>query len=179
MRCFIAIPLDHKIRSVLESAQTPFRLNRQRGNFTAYDNFHLTLVFNGELDQQEIDQISQILEDLDTLPFELTLGDLGCFNRRDGEIWWVGVKATSALLKLQAQLVSALREAQIPFEDQRYVPHLTLVRNYKARQENKTITLPKIDPLSMSVTRVSLMKSERIHDELRYTEIDWKDLVES
>jgi len=179
MRCFIAIPLDHKIRSVLESAQTPFRLNRQRGNFTAYDNFHLTLVFNGELDQQEINQISQILEDLEIEPFELTISDLGCFNRRDGEIWWVKVKATSALLKLQSQLVTALRDLEIPFEDQRYVPHLTLVRNYKSRQEGKTIILPKIDPVSMTVTRISLMKSERIHDELRYTEIDWKDLVES
>ncbi len=179
MRCFIAIPLDTTIKSVLEHAQTPFRLNRQRGNFTAYDNFHLTLVFNGELDQQEIDQISRILDDLDIQPFELSLTELGCFNRKDGEIWWVGIKATSPLLKLQAHLVSELKESGIPFEDQRYVPHLTLVRNYRPKTVNQTIVLPKIEAVSMMVNRISLMKSERIHDELRYTEIDWKDLVNS
>ena len=179
MRCFIAIPLDHQLKSVLEQAQIPFRLHRHRGNFTSLDNFHLTLAFNGELDQQQIAQIGLILEDLDFQPFELTLHELGCFNRKDGEIWWVGVKPTSHLLQLQSHLVSALRNAEIPFEDQRFVPHLTLVRNYKPRQDTASIILPQIQPVSMIVRRISLMKSERIQGELRYTEIDWKDLNDS
>lgn len=179
MRCFIAIPLDQSIKSVLQQAQAPFLLNRQRGNFTTVDNFHLTLVFNGELNQQELAQIKGILDELELQPFELTLSELGCFNRRDGEIWWVGVKATPPLMKLQAQLVSALRELELPFEDQRYVPHLTLVRNYKPRQDGTPIVLSRSEPISMIVKRVSLMKSQRIQDKLRYTEIDWKELVAS
>jgi len=170
MRLFIAITLSDPIKQALQDLQTPFRLRRQRGNFTSFNNLHLTLVFIGECSIQETEVIESILEEVKGLPFELTLGELGNFIKRDGEIWWVGVKPNPHLNKLQANITKVLRENDISFEDKKYVPHLTLVRNYKASTQ-ETLLLSQSKPLSFKVNSFSLMKSERFHDELQYTEI--------
>jgi 2'-5' RNA ligase len=170
MRLFIAITLSETIKLALQDLQTPFRLRRQRGNFTTFNNLHLTLVFIGECSIQETEVIESILEEVKGLPFELTLGELGNFIKRDGEIWWVGIKPNPYLNKLQANITKVLRENDISFEDKKYVPHLTLVRNYKASTQ-ETLLLSQSKPLSFKVNSFSLMKSERFHDELQYTEI--------
>jgi 2'-5' RNA ligase len=170
MRLFIAITLSETIKQALQDLQTPFRLRRQRGNFTTFNNLHLTLVFIGECSIQETEFIESILEEVKGHPFELTLGELGLFIKKDGEIRWVGIRHNPLLTKLQASITQALRENEISFEDRKYVPHLTLVRNYRASTQ-ESFLLSQSKPLSFKVNSFSLMKSERNHDELQYTEI--------
>jgi RNA 2',3'-cyclic 3'-phosphodiesterase len=171
MRLFIAITLSESIKTELQKAQHSFRLNKQRGNFTSFNNLHLTLVFIGESSLKECEAIEATLEEITSEPFELTLGELGCFNRKDGEIWWVGIKPNESLMKLQKQIRSQFRKNNIPFEDIKYVPHITLVRNYRAIHQDEPLRLSLIEAHHFKVTSFSLMKSERIHEELQYTEV--------
>lgn len=170
MRVFIAIPLDESVKNVLESLQKPFRAQAQRGNFTAKINFHLTLAFLGEVSEAENSKLMDLIDGLDFEPFELSLSELGSFNRKDGIIWWIGVHKHHSLQAIHDQIVSGLRERQLPFDESPYVPHLTLVRNYRAKS-NQPIVLPKFDPCLIRVNRIALMSSARLHGELRYTEI--------
>ncbi|KAF0223558.1 MAG: 2'-5' RNA ligase [Erysipelotrichaceae bacterium] len=171
MRLFIAITLNDSCKTLLQNAQTPFRLNRYRGSFTSYDNFHLTLVFIGECDVKTTQIIENVLTEITAQPFELTLGELGCFTRKSEEVWWVGLKSNSRLLALHKEISQRLKNDNIEFEDHKYIPHLTLVRNYRPAHSDQAIILPRIEPLTIEVNSVSLMKSERLHDELKYTEI--------
>ena len=171
MRLFIAITLNESCKTLLQNAQTPFRLNRLRGSFTSYENFHLTLVFIGECDVKTTQCIENALYEISSQPFELTLGELGCFTRKSEEIWWVGLKSNSRLMTLHKEICQRLKNYDIEFEDQKYIPHLTLVRNYRPVHTDQPIILPSLEPITIEVNSVSLMKSERLHDELKYTEI--------
>lgn len=177
MRVFIAITFDETIKAELQNAQVPFRLNRQRGNFTSYDNFHLTLVFIGEATRQDLEVLEDVIESIEFDSFELKLGSLGSFPSKDGAVWWVGCQKEPKLFDLQSQIVAALRKTDLNFEDKRYKPHVTLVRSFKPARPDQTLVLPSVKPLTIPVKAISLMKSERIHDVLTYTEIYRKDLT--
>lgn len=170
MRVFIAVTLNDSLKTLLESLQAPFKAKCQRGSFTHKVNFHLTLAFIGLVSDEEINELKLLIDELKFEPFDLTLGDLGCFRRKDGEIWWIGIQKSPALSVLRDQLISGLKERDIPFDQSNYVPHVTLVRNYRAKTD-EPISDPDFDPAIIRVKRVSLMKSERVQGELRYTEI--------
>lgn len=176
MRVFIAVTLNDQVKSQLESAQQLFLLKRQRGNFTAYENFHLTLVFIGEVRSEEIIDLGELLDRIDERPFEVHLGEPGCFASRDGAVWFIGIAPEPRLAALQAKIARALREAGFAFDDKRYVPHLTLVRNYRPKPTEEPLILPPVPPLTIPVRRLSLMESARINSQLIYTEIYGKDL---
>ena len=53
MRLFIAINFSDKTRSRLLALRDELRLHSERGNFTAPENLHLTLVFLGECDDRQ------------------------------------------------------------------------------------------------------------------------------
>ncbi len=170
MRVFIAVTLDDSLKHLLESLQAPFKAIGLRGNYTHKVNFHLTLAFIGVVSEEEIDELEKLIDELEFEPFDLTLGELGCFKRKEGEIWWIGVRKSPALIALREQIVLGLKAKALPYDPSPFVPHLTLVRNYKSKT-GEPIVLPDYEPSTINVKRVSLMKSERVQGELRYTEI--------
>jgi RNA 2',3'-cyclic 3'-phosphodiesterase len=177
MRLFIAITLNDSCKTLLQNAQTPFRLNRRRGTFISYENFHLTLVFIGECDTKTTQTIETAIYEITAQPFEVSLGELGCFTRKSEEIWWVGLKSSSHLMALYKEICQILKENEIEFEEHKYIPHLTLVRNYLPADNHQPIILPRLEPITILVNAISLMKSERLHGELKYTEIMHVELV--
>ncbi len=48
MRLFYAITFEETVRRRLSDIQNALRTQTMRGNFTLFDNLHLTLVFIGE-----------------------------------------------------------------------------------------------------------------------------------
>lgn len=176
MRVFFAIPCPQPVKTILETAQLPLRWARQRGNFTSRANFHLTLVFIGEVREDQLPVLEDILDELELDPFELQLADLGSFSSKGGAIWWVGLRQNPVLFDLQKRLTKALKAEGFSFEEKPYKPHLTLVRSFRPKAEFDSIPLPKIEPVSFEANHVSLMRSHRINDELTYTELFGKDL---
>lgn len=64
-------------------------------------------------------------------------------------------------------LRSALDAEKIPYDRDRFVPHITLIRKYTAKRPFK-INVPKSE---MTVKKVSLMKSEQKNGKVLYKEI--------
>jgi len=108
MRVFIGLTLDESFTGLLESLQTPFRVHAQRGNFTDKMNFHLTLAFIGDVSDETITDLKVFMDELDFDPFELQMGQLGSFKRKDGLIWWIGLQQSQALVALRHQIVLGL-----------------------------------------------------------------------
>lgn len=143
-------------------------LRRQAdGNFTRPENLHLTLAFIGETN--DLLKATAALEQVKGVPFKMRLRGAGHF----GDLWWAGLEKCPPLEKLAADAQRALRKAGFPIEERPFRAHVTLAR--QVRPLGGSIFL-RVKPAETRVTRLSLMKSERVNGQLTYTEVWSKEL---
>ena len=161
MRLFIAIQLSEEMRKALVDCLHDLKKQGVEGNYVPAQNLHLTLAFIGEYRDPE--QVKRILASVPLPAFRLALSEKGNF----GNILWAGVKGNQKLKTYVRDLRAALKNAGIPFEDDRFTPHITLIRKVSARSPYQ-VHLPKAE---MEVKRVSLMKSETKNGKVTYREI--------
>jgi 2'-5' RNA ligase len=108
-----------------------------------------------------------VLENLQIPELTLTLDQVGSFNRKDGVVWWVGLKPNAQLMAFQRELSERLSEANVPYDAKPFRPHMTLVRNYAPASE--PVVLPAVQPLTFTVRALTLMRSHRVNEQLVYT----------
>lgn len=176
LRLFIAINFSEELKTKIETIIQGLKSHAQKGNFTKRENIHLTLVFIGET--TKADDVKVCIEGLKVSPFTMTLGGLGYFPRDNGSIYWLGVEKNETLTSVHQQLTEALIKMGLDMERRPYKPHLTLGREVIINKSLKYRDFEKkIEPMSMEITSVSLMKSERINGKLIYTEIFHKEFI--
>ena len=172
MRLFFAIPLPDPVKDTLCVAIARLREASLKGHFTRRDNLHLTLVFLGETSSERLGELSQVMNSVTVPPFSLAFSHLERFQKKERDIWWVGVGPSAALRKVHRDLSNSLVRFGFKPEDRPYVPHLTLGR--------EIITVPGFDseavsrtipPLAMQADRILLMQSGQVNGNLTYTEI--------
>lgn len=179
MRLFIAINFDEDVKEKISEVREELRNSSSAGNFTREENFHLTLVFLGEVPGSRVREIEKIMEEIDEEPFELEFGKLGCFKRdRGGDIWWLGCSRNRSLMNVQRQLSESLRAEGFKIEKKQYKPHLTLGREVVIEGSGKIFGSKSLEqnPVSVPVGQISLMLSERINGRLTYTSLYEKPL---
>lgn len=160
MRLFIAIQLNDEMKDALIATQNAMYDSGVRGNYTPEENMHLTLAFIGDFPEAE--PVLDALADVDFTPFEIAPESVGCF----GDLWWAGIEESAPLHAVVRRVRRALAEHEIPFDRKRFSPHITLLR--KARGQMPELTL---EPISMTVTAISLMRSDRGRNGMIYTEL--------
>jgi 2'-5' RNA ligase len=141
MRCFIAIDIDEEIRGALGGLQQKLResIDVKKGdiNWVNPDNMHLTLKFLGEIKDEKVAGICNIVKAVAGRhkSFELDIESVGHFGGRSPKVLWVGTgKGGENLLELQADIEKSLALAGWPEETREFSGHLTLcrIRNPKA-----------------------------------------------
>lgn len=150
MRLFIAIPLAEEMKKELVACMHDLKKQGVEGSYVPAQNLHLTLAFIGEYDNPA--QVKKVLESVPLQPFRLSLSEKGNF----GDILWAGVKGNQKLKTYVKDLRGALKAAGIPFADDKFIPHITLIRKASARKSYE-VRLPKAE---MMVKKASLLKSE-------------------
>lgn len=167
MRLFAAIQLNHDINNALTATQNTLRENHVRGHYTDCQNLHLTLAFIGEFGNPDL--VLDAMEQIEFEPFPLTLsGYIGNF----GDLLWASVEKNNSLEKVARHLRHVLADGNIPFDKKRFNPHITLLR--KAVFSNDaafSISDVSIDKASMTVSSISLMRSDRGKHGMIYTEV--------
>jgi 2'-5' RNA ligase len=161
MRLFIAIPLSEEMKKALVGCMHDLKKQGVEGNYVSAGNLHLTLAFIGEY--KDPAQVKKVMESVPLPPFRLSLSEKGNF----GNLLWAGVKGNQKLKTYVKDLRAALKAAAIPFDEDRFVPHITLVRKLSAKKPYQ-VNLPRAE---MTVKRAALMKSETRDGKVRYTEI--------
>ena len=139
------------------------------GNFTRFENFHLTLNFIGETNR-----VSDIKGVMDTLVFDsfsLRINKFGCFKRDSGDIYWLGAQDNKTLNSLYQQLNEGLSKKGFKTENRAFKPHLTLGREVNLKESFDRKIFSEIDFTSSVIKSVFLMKSERVNGKLVYTPI--------
>lgn len=124
MRLFYALWPDDDTRAALMGLQTMLR-----GRIIPHHNLHITLAFLGSQAASAQPTLEHILNRLPPAALTLQIDRISYFNRN--RIAWAGMHAApQPLLDLQRQLVQALAEHDIAFDDKgSFKPHVTLARD--------------------------------------------------
>jgi 2'-5' RNA ligase len=166
MRLFVAINFDTTTKSRLHSLRDELRAHAAHGNFSLPENLHLTLAFLGECDAKQAAAAKAAMDAVHFEAFDLTIERVGCFKRDGGDVFWAGAREDKPLLDLQRDLTEKLFAAGFSLDRRRYSPHITLglevVTDWSPR---------RIEAFGETVSRIDLMKSERIQGKLTYTAI--------
>lgn len=161
MRIFIAIRFTEVFKSSILDAQDGLKEYGVRGNYTQPENLHLTLAFIGETER--VEEIKAAVDAVKFEPFVIRTGKMGCFNGRS-RVVWLGIEGEDKVKAIAQQLRRNLDQRGIDYAKGKFSPHITLVR-----QPSKMPLDIDVESESMTVSKIYVMKSERINGRLVYT----------
>ena len=165
MRLFIGIQFDGEIKDELLEVQDELK-KKLKGNFTRSENLHLTLVFLGEYDRKMQYQACLAMNDIKASCFKVRLNRLGRFGKEDGLIW-IDMMPQDGLLNLYKAVCTVLDERNHPYDKKAFKPHITLARRCGSLPDSVSAR----GAAQQSVSKVSLMLSERKNGKIIYSEI--------
>ena len=171
MRVFIGIPFETEVIDYLEQAKSELLKHTIKANATRKENFHLTLLFIGDISNREQEKIELALEQIGSIPrFNLKLGIFGTFNKGKDSIAWIGVKeGLETLNNLQETIVRLINELGYNFTGN-YQPHITLARNVIFNNDNKDLNIVPYQNMVI-INKIHLFESHQINNVLTYTPI--------
>lgn len=161
MRIFIAIRFTEVFKSSILDAQDGLKEYGVKGNYTQPENLHLTLAFIGETER--VEEIKAAVDAVKFEPFLIRTGKMGCFNGRS-RVVWLGIEGEDKVKAIAQQLRRNLDQRGIDYAKGKFSPHITLVR-----QPSEMPLDIDVESESMTVSKIYVMKSERINGRLVYT----------
>lgn len=170
MRCFIAIEFDENTRNFLAKVQEELKNMGVHGNYTRVENLHLTIKFLGEIDMSVFYDICKLIKIVSSRhkKFVLELDKLGKFDKGNKSIVWAGLSENKYLISLFNDIVSGLETIMTIRKENRYTPHITLVREAVFQPNSSGIETRDKLGYSFEAPGISLMESTRINGKLTY-----------
>jgi len=161
MRAFIAIEMPEEVKKVFLEAQSKFDKDKAKLKITR--DFHLTLKFLGEVDENKVEEIKKKLSEIKFDSFETSLTDIGVFPGEDYiRVIWIGLDDSKGKIKkLQQEIDEKLQKLGFK-KDERFHPHVTLARvKFVEDKENfiKNLKEIKIKKETFQITELKLIKS--------------------
>lgn len=187
MRLFIAVLISPELMHTLAKAQARLQreLNHPSLRWVAPENFHITLLFLGEQEEERLPAIQSVIQSVSQQvePFDWSLHGLGVFptwNRPS--VLWAGVQeGTQPLSQLARLLAEGLSDEP---SDKPFHPHLTLARikseglarhrdgDFLLRLQRTAEALGRTLRGTDHTAHLSLMLSELTPKGSRYTELE-------
>jgi 2'-5' RNA ligase len=130
MRLFIAVGLPEEVETKLEEFQNELKPFARDAKWVNPHNIHLTLKFLGEVKEEKVPELQEVLKQSgkNIEPVSVTVQGCGFFpNARRPSVFWAGVK-TEPLLGLQKIIEERTQNLGFEGENRPYSPHLTLAR---------------------------------------------------
>jgi len=124
IRAFLALPLPDALRDRLEN----LALDLGDGRPVAWENFHVTLAFLGELPGPDLEDAAWELERLRAPSPTVALEGLGVFGGRRPRSVHALIRPDPALKTLRRAVRDALRRGGLDLPRERFTPHVTLAR---------------------------------------------------
>jgi 2'-5' RNA ligase len=132
VRSFIAVNLNEEVRASLAKVEEQLRKAGGNVRWVPPPNFHLTLLFLGNVEQDKLAAMAEALRTaLDgSKPFDIEFVGIGGLPRPDRpRVLCVDVKDEAGnLAKLNEKISAAMASFGVKQEDRRYIPHMTLGR---------------------------------------------------
>lgn len=157
MRLFLGIDLPDQLKSQLNAHIEPLKFSN-KGWEQSHD-FHLTLLFIGEVDEEELKNIERKLKHIKFLPFTLKAKTLEFFPRR---ILYLSFEDSENIMRLK-KLIDEYYPEYLRPNEKAFVPHLTVKRwqRYEFDQLSEGVQKLSQKHFSFDVQKLCLFKSER------------------
>jgi 2'-5' RNA ligase len=128
MRAFLALPIPEDTVAALCALQAriPF------GRTVPEDNLHLTLAFLGDVGEDVLNDLHDILSSTALPAVTVAFSGLGTFGEMERGLVFAEVADDPRLSALQAKVAQAARMAGADLPRRRFRPHVTLTRANKA-----------------------------------------------
>jgi RNA 2',3'-cyclic 3'-phosphodiesterase len=126
------------------------------------DNYHVTLRFVGDVDDQTAREVASLLGRVRRGPFELRFDALSSFGGRRPRAAIATLAQTQALMDLQAEHERLMQRIGLEPEGRKYTPHVTLarLRDVSSRDVAAYLTSRSLfGPLPFTVERFVLFSS--------------------
>ncbi len=156
MRAFVAIPAPRVVKDQAEQVRVQLARANPDVKWVEYVNYHLTLKFLGDVDEQQLARIRERLRQVSEYcpPFYLKVNGLGFFpNKRKPRVVWMGLDGDLDKAEFLAERIDVYLQ-DIGFEPEKsHRFHITLGRVRSER--NIDALLHQADQLD-TVTRSGL-----------------------
>lgn len=130
-RTFVAIPMPEDAAARLAGLVRGLTFGRR----VPEENLHLTLAFLGEVPDAGLEDLHETLSAIRAAPLDLRFDGLGVFGDDRPRALWAAVAAEPGLALLHKEVERAARKAGLATEARRFVPHVTLVRFRRWRED--------------------------------------------
>ncbi|MDY0150766.1 MAG: RNA 2',3'-cyclic phosphodiesterase [Candidatus Cloacimonas sp.] len=165
IRTFIALELPPALKLRLQEIITCYGSSSPTGvNWVAADNLHLTLIFIGDVQQEQVTELDELLtKNLQGFPpLVFAAEGLELFPAIDPRILWLKLKSENDdILKLHRRLMHDIIRLGISPDRKPLRLHITLAR-MKSRMSpelEKELIQQEFDKHSMAYSRICLFRS--------------------
>jgi 2'-5' RNA ligase len=125
-RLFVAIDLPDDVKNAVDGIVGRYLTGARR---VPREQFHLTLRFIGDGDEQMFQTVKKELASVRGTPFPLTIKGVGHFPaKREPRVIWVGMEESGQLCDLQKRIEQSLINAGVAADERRFSPHITIAR---------------------------------------------------
>lgn len=130
IRCFIAIEVDDaNIIRLIRKVQQELLSSEAKLKLVEPQNLHFTLHFLGDIAEERVPEVGDIVQKVEGNMFDVELVGLGCFRPQRPRVIWIGCKrGADQIIQHQRFLGRELRANRFPSEKRKYSPHLTVIR---------------------------------------------------
>lgn len=136
MRLFVGLAVDDAVKDALERMTLRLRAKDDGLRWSAPEQWHVTLVFLGEVDDEVQARLVRELYGVREKTLMLRVVGLGVFERAG--ILYAEVEVTPELLRLHEAVAAAGKRAGLAVEERPYRAHVTLARS-RNREGRKMI----------------------------------------
>ena len=165
MRQFIALTFNSSFKEELVHIIDSLKEEGIQGKYYDPDNLHMTLAFFGETNRQ--DEIMKIIQSIPFPEITIPTNRIGHFKK----IYWVGVKENPELDAYVNTLRNTLKQHDIPFDENPFYPHITILR--KAEEGDRTL-----QEVSTKDIKVELLQAHYLEEGLKYLPYKEQDVLE-
>ncbi len=168
VRSFLAVEFPPHILSKVGEIQERLRASQADVRWVKVDRIHLTLKFFGNIEEQQIADVSSAMEEIaaQRSAFDLSVKGLGAFpSTRNPRVIWLGLDPWEEnLYPLQQGIEKKLEAMGFAPENRPYRPHLTLGRVKSLKGKGNLVDLMErdrdVDLGPFVVDRIVLFKSD-------------------
>lgn len=181
MKVFIAVTLTSEVREQLGIISRKVEAHSEKGSFYPDEIYHITVKFIGKVNEPIAEELKSIIDIVAKMvkPFYVEIDKIGYFRRKGGIIVWAGTEKIPEELKvINEELENMCKVLGYPKEKRSYEPHITLGRRVvlDSTFEELEETIGDFSAKGL-VTKILLLESTRVDDELKYIPIHSADLV--
>ncbi|NNG07337.1 MAG: RNA 2',3'-cyclic phosphodiesterase [Desulfobacteraceae bacterium] len=181
IRSFLAFELPLEIKNIVARVSGELRQSTLNARWVKVDNIHLTLVFMGNIETEDIPAMGKGVQDVCQThsPFDISLKGVGCFpNKHKPRVVWLGLDGDlEQMSTFRDALQKHLASFGIEEEKRKFKPHLTLGRFRKPKKMDvqQDQALSKHEDVSSSVCSLEeliLFKSDLKPTGAVYTKLE-------